>query len=206
MSSLYDRFGAVSADISDNQREFWHLSGSMDEHGEFKQYLHIFVLRRDADGGGSHSVYEWESFPWIAVWPKPDIEELAAYWQMTKWELFPHAWESLWFRLEKLRALSQTSNKQGPYWMLLSKPQFAQCANAMVRIKRRLSNELGRDIPHRDIRPHHFEKALLDAMVPFRVMTPQQEIADEAYRSSQSGGSAVRVWDGDTLGGPPRCR
>lgn len=201
MSSLYEmtRDGVA---VTDDMRESWYSSGSMTRAGEFKQHLHVFDMVA-TDHGENISSRQHRSYPWVNLWPRPDIEDLTAYWHMTEFKMLPLEWTHFWLDLAALRA---TKKSHGPYWMLLDKPHHAHCAQVLVQMKRRLTNELSRQVTSRGINMKVFDQAIIDALEPFRVLTPQQEIADEAHRSSEGRGAAVSVRYSDTSGRPPRCR
>lgn len=157
------------------RRAYWESVGALDSRGQFKTWLHVFGMLVDK---GSHysSMAQHLAYPWLPIMPKPDLAEIEAVYHMTRMQHWPSEWPDMfWFGLSSLQQDCRTPNGvlHGPYWMLLSTPAEAQCAQILVGMKRRLTNEMFKD--GRPFSTDDLERRIRHAMVPFLVY-PQQEI------------------------------
>lgn len=160
-----------------DRRTYWESLGAVDNRGQFKQWLHVFGMAVDR---GSHysSMLQHHVFPWLPLMPRPDLAEIEAIFHMTKLQNWPSEWPDLfWYHLAHLRAdIAPHKSQHGPYWMLLSTPTDSACAQVLVGMKRRLTNELFKE-------GHAFsgpllERRIIHAMAPFSIY-PQQESNNE---------------------------
>lgn len=197
----------VDADINafiNDRRDFWHQSGAMNERGEFKQFLHVWSMStRGASVGPSH-INGHDAFPWIPIWDKPDVSEMAAYWHVTAFKLFPGEWDHFWRNVSNLRSHSMTNASVGPFWALLPQKSEAALAQQMTGMKRRITNQ--QFLKNKTQAISVIDAELHAALAPFRVMTPQQEIEDEAVRSDEIRRDFIQNGNIPALGWPPRCR
>lgn len=193
---------ADAKSFDDERRDFWHQTGSINERGEFKQFLHIWIM--SCKGPGPASVKEHEVLPWIAVWDKPALSDMSAYWHVTNFKGFPYGWEDLWDHITAMRNIAVSSMACGPYWMLLEHGSLSALGQKMAGMKRRITNELFLTNKTQSISAVNAE--LFYALTPFLVMTPQQETEDEAVRSREVRGHNVPNGYISSLGRPPRCR
>lgn len=194
----------VDADIDEynDKRDFWHQSGAMNPRGEFKQHLHLWTM--GSPGPGPRSVIQHEPYPWVPIWDKLDVSEMAAYWHMTRFKLFPSEWDGLWNHIAQMRNSCVATHARGPYWMLLPQMSTAALAQQMTGMKRRIQNQLF--LKNKTHSISAIDAELITALEPFLVMTPQQEIEDEAVRSYEIRRYALQNRDLVALGRPPRCR
>lgn len=151
-------------------RKLWRDTGSLNKSGEFKQWLHIFVLRRATDGVPSIDAHS--SLPWVNLMPKPDLENLKAMYHMTKLVQYPAGWEHWNLRISQATIQAKDKNYFGPYWMLLPRPDTGSLAQELVALKRRIHNEMFRDADPWSA--SMFELRVIESMEPFLIHTPER--------------------------------
>lgn len=185
-------------------QELLRRTNSLKPNGEFKRWLSVWTFK-----AGTHSVIKYQTFPWVQLWDKPDFSEMKATGLITKFAHFPEPWKELFPHIngiiEYQRYSGGTNNR--PYWMLSSSPSGYILSEFLQAVEHRISKELGVQIRRswHDYEPA-FRFHFFEALEPFRVLTPQQEIEDETIRTSEERSHVVRVWNRPSLNRPTRSR
>lgn len=169
-------------------RKLWQSTGSLNERGEFRQWLHIFTLASDPQGSGAPSVSRQYSLPWVNLMPKPCLETLEAMHHIARFRQFPAEWEDRFsYYMQETDVVAPTKGTFGPYWMLLAQPG-AQClAQSMVGLKRRLQNEMFRE--HDPWSARDFERRVIESMEPFLIHQSENNADVNETDGPREGGS-----------------
>lgn len=159
-------------------RRVWKETGSVNAREEFKQHLHIFVLKSQPTSE-TPSIEMQRALPWVNLMPRPSKSNLLALWHMTKFAQYPSDWAMYTMHMLEASQLAKDKKSFGPYWMLLPTPSLQCLAQTMVGLKRRITNEMFRDSEPWNVRD--FERRVIESMEPFLI----GEDADEADGSGE---------------------
>lgn len=183
---------------------------ALNSKNEYKQWLHVWTMRTGNSNDAGH-VSKHFSYPWVPIWEKPELDLMMAHYHITDWTNLPTMWGTFWYDLNECieDARIARTGGSGPYWMLRTTPAIYQLAGEMASMKRRIANEV-----LQCLRPTVGDKEILtyqrsmfiDALVPFRVMSFEQEQEDEAIRTAEKRRNVVQVRNSPPSGRPPRCR
>lgn len=199
--------------ISDETAELLESTGSVTASKEFKQWLHIWTIDEHSQSLATQVMY-----PWVRLWDKPDLSLMSATYLMTDFVNFPTSWQTFWHDVEdqikecRTKVVGGEVYKEhyGPYWRLLPVPSLARLAGEIAAMKRRIQREVFEQYPQCTPHDRLIREALrttfLQALEPFRVLSPQQEKEDEIARVAEERSRSLRVRDRFAPGRPPRCR
>lgn len=167
-------FAAHTVDDELNRRaRVWHETGSVNNSGEFKMWLHIFALVTQPDGDAPH-ISEHHSLPWVNLMPRPCTANLEAMWHMTRFANYPSDWAMYNDYVAQARNAARTKNCFGPYWMLLPAPNSQRLAQELIAMKHRLRNEMFKDtIPWA---AREFERRVVESMEPLLIGAIKDEV------------------------------
>lgn len=203
----------VNSAFPEDCRELLRRTNSLKPNGEFKRWLSVWTFVSNTT-----SVIKHQSFPWVQLWGKPDFSEMKATCLITGFAHFPEPWEQFWHHINVIieyhRYTTRTNGRPytartngRPYWMLSGGPSEHILSEFLQAIEHRISKEIGVRAKElgRNYKPT-YQARFFEALEPFRVFTPQQEIEDETIRASEERSHVVRVWNRSASNRPPRCR